>query len=140
MAVHLLHVRTPLSLYVAQWIPPRERAAHHRDSAARVLRPAHELLARFHIPCVSHVAVDRDRAGVIVAKARELRAKRIVIGAARDNTLTRFVEDAVIEKVSAQASVPVDVVASKSVSRLERFGVPLGVGAALGLLWLRLSD
>jgi nucleotide-binding universal stress UspA family protein len=89
---------------------------------------------------VVHVELGTDRAAVIVAKARELRAKRIVLGAARDNTLTRFVEDAVIEKVIEQAPVPVDVVAGKSVSRLERLGVPLGLGAALGLLWIRLND
>jgi K+-sensing histidine kinase KdpD len=81
-----------------------------------------------------------DRAAAIVAKARELRAKRIVLGAARDNTLTRLVEDAVIEKVIAQAAVPVDVVAAKSVSRIEQILLPVGLGAALGLLSLRLAD
>jgi nucleotide-binding universal stress UspA family protein len=140
MEVHLLHVRTPLSLYVARWISAGDRAAYHRDAAEQVLRPAQELLAGFHIRCVVHVELGADRAAVIVAKARELRAKRIVLGAARDNTLTRFVEDAVIEKVIEQAPVPVDVVAGKSVSRLERLGVPLGLGAALGLLWIRLND
>lgn len=140
MEVHLLHVRAPLSLYVAQWLSASGRAAYHRDAAEQVLRPAQDLLARFHIRCAAHVELGSDRAAVIVAKARQLRVKRIVLGAARDNTLTRFVEDAVIEKVIAQASVPVDVVAGRSVSRIERLWLPVGLGAALGLLWLRLGD
>jgi hypothetical protein len=61
-----------------------------------------------------------------------------VLGAARGNTLTRFVEDAVIEKVIHAAPMPVDVVAG-AVSRVERLGAD-GLSAALGLLWLRLGD
>jgi len=140
MEVHLLHARAPLPLYVAQWLPASGCAAHHRDAAERLLRPAQELLGRFHVPCMVHVALGRDKAALIVAEARRLRAKRIVLGAARDNTLTRFVEDAVIEKVIAQAGVPVDVVAGRSVSRVDRLWLPVGLAAALGLLSLRLAD
>jgi nucleotide-binding universal stress UspA family protein len=137
---HLLLLRDPLSRYVAQWLPASARAAFHRDAAEQALRPLQGSLARFHVPCAVHVEVVADRAAAIVAKARELRAKRIVLGAARDNTLTRLVEDAVIEKVIAQAAVPVDVVAAKSVSRIEQILLPVGLGAALGLLSLRLAD
>jgi nucleotide-binding universal stress UspA family protein len=133
--VHLLQVRTPFSLHVARWISARDRAAFHRDAAERMLQPLRAELARFHIPCTTHVAVG-DRAAIIVDEARRLRVHRIVLGAARDNTLTRFVEDDVIEAVCAAAGVPVDVIAGHAVSRLERIGVPLGFGTALGLLWL----
>jgi hypothetical protein len=34
----------------------------------------------------------------------------------------------------------VDVVSGRAVSRVERLGVPMGLSAALGLLWLRLGD
>jgi nucleotide-binding universal stress UspA family protein len=137
--VHLVHVRTPLPLYVARWIPGRERAAFHREAAERTLAPARDVLDRCHIRYAVHLERG-DRAAAIVAAARRLRADRIVLGAARDNTLTRFVEDAVIEKVIHTAPIPVDVVASRAVSRVERLGVPMGLSAALGLLWLRLGD
>ncbi|MGE5791543.1 MAG: universal stress protein [Bacteroidota bacterium] len=139
MEVHLVQVRTPLPLYVARWIPGRERAAFHRDAAERALAPARHLLERWHIRHAVHLELG-DRAAVIVAAARRLGADRIVLGAARDNTLTRFVEDAVIEKVIRTAPIPVDVVAGRAVSRVERLGVPMGLSAALGLLWLRLGD
>jgi nucleotide-binding universal stress UspA family protein len=139
MEVHLVQVRTPLPLYVARWIPGRERAAFHREAAEQALAPARHLLERWHIRHAVHLELG-DRAAVIVAAARRLRADRIVLGAARDNTLTRFVEDAVIEKVIRTAPIPVDVVAGRAVSRVERLGVPMGLSAALGLLWLRLGD
>jgi nucleotide-binding universal stress UspA family protein len=139
MEVHLLHVRTPLPRYAAQWISGRDRAAFHRDEAEKVLQPARELLERFHIPCAEHLELG-DKVRVIASAARRLRVQRIVLGAARDNSLTRFVQDATIEKVLDLSPVPVDVVASRSVARIERLGVPIGLGAALGLLWLRLSE
>jgi nucleotide-binding universal stress UspA family protein len=139
LEVHLLHVRRPLPLYVARWISGRQRAAFHRDAAEKALAPARDALERCHIRCAVHVELG-ERAAVIVAAARRLGADCILFGAARDNTLTRFVEDAVIERVSRAARVPVDVVAGRAVSRLERLGVPVGLGAALGLLCLRLGD
>lgn len=136
LEVHLLHVRPPLP---PCWMPARERAPFHREAAEQALAPARELLDRCHVRYAVHL--DRgDRAAAIVAAARRLEADRIVLGAARDNTLTRFIEDAVIEKVIHAAPVPVDVVAGRAVSRIERLGVPMGLSAALGLLWLRLAD
>jgi nucleotide-binding universal stress UspA family protein len=139
MEVHLVHVRTPPPPYVARWIPGGERAAFHREAAERALAPARNVLDSFHIRYAVHLELG-DRAAAIVAAARRLRADRIVLGAARDNTFTRFVEDAVIEKVIHTAPIPVDVVAGRAVSRVERLGVPMGLSAALGLLWLRLGD
>ena len=139
MEVHLLHVRTAISLHAACWISGRDRNAFHRQAAEKALRPVRDLLDAFHIRYVVHVELG-DKASVIVAVARRLDVDRIVIGAARDNSLVRLVEEPVIERVIDFAPVPVDVVASKSVSKLERVGVPLGLGAALGLLCVRLID
>ena len=139
MEVHLLHVRSPLSLHAARWLRGKARAASHCEAAERALRPLQRVLDGFHIRYAVHAEVG-DKAAVIVTMARRLGVDRIVLGAARDNSLTRFVEDSVIEKVIDTAPLPVDLVASKSVSRLERFGVPAGLGAALGLLCIQLSD
>jgi nucleotide-binding universal stress UspA family protein len=137
--VHLLHVGTPLSRHVARWMPARNCAGPRREAAEKALRAARDLLDAFHIRYTVHIEVG-DRAAVISTMARQLDVDRIVLGVARDNTLTRFIEDAVVERVTASGPVPVDVVAGKSVSRLERFGVPIGLGAALGLLSIRLGD
>jgi nucleotide-binding universal stress UspA family protein len=139
MEVHLLYVRTAFSLHAACWISGRDHTAFHRQAAEKVLRPVRDLLDAFHIRYVMHVELG-DKAPVIVAMARRLNVDRIVVGAARDNSLIRLVEEPVIERVIDFAPVPVDVVASKSISQLERFGIPIGLGTALGLLCIRLID
>jgi hypothetical protein len=69
-----------------------------------------------------------------------LSVDRIVLGAARERSFTRLVENSVIEKVIDFSPVPVDLVVGKAVAPLERFGVPTGIATALGLLWLRMVD
>jgi K+-sensing histidine kinase KdpD len=77
-----------------------------------------------------------DRADEICRAAQQLQCHHIVMGTARKNSLTRMLEDSVTHKVLENASVPVAVVAGREVSRLERWGVPAGVGLSLsGLLW-----
>jgi nucleotide-binding universal stress UspA family protein len=137
--IHLLHVRTPLSLEFARWLSGSDAVPSHRDAAAKVLAPVRKLLEALRIPYTVHLE-EGDKAPVIVAFAGRRKLDRIVLGAARERSLTRFVEDSVIEKVIDFAPIPVDLVVGKSVSPLERFGVPTGLGAALGLLWLRIND
>ncbi len=57
-----------------------------------------------------------------------------MMGTARKNSLTRMLEDSVTNKVLELAQVPVEVIAGSDVSKLEKFGVPAGVGAAVALL------
>jgi len=45
-------------------------------------------------------------------------------------------EDSITDRVLELTSVPVELVAGESVSRLERLGVPAGIGAAIALLVL----
>ena len=137
--VHLLHVTTPLSAGIAQWLKGSERAHARSDTANRILRPVKSLLDSVHIPTKVHLEVG-DEAPVIVAMSWRLKVDRIVLGAARERSLTRLVEDSVIVKVIDFSPVPVDLVVGKSVAPLERFGVPTGIAAALGLLWLRTVD
>jgi nucleotide-binding universal stress UspA family protein len=137
--VHLLHVTPPLSAEIARWFAGSESSPSRSDTADRILRPVERLLGSAHIPHTTHLEVG-DEAPVIVAMSWRLSVDRIVLGAARERSLTRFVEDLVIEKVIDFSPVPVDLVVGKSVAPLERFGVPTGIAAALGLLWLRMVD
>jgi nucleotide-binding universal stress UspA family protein len=133
--VHLLHVRTLLSLEIARWVSGSDAVPSHREAAENVLAPVRTLLDTLHIRHAIHLE-DGDKAPMIVKTAGRLKVDRIVLGAARDRSLTRYVEDSVIDKVLDFAPVPVDLVVGKSVSPLERFGLPAGLGASLGLLAL----
>ena len=131
--VHLLHVRVPLTQHVSQFVSRRNREAWHRDEAEKALAPARALLAQHGVPHSSAYKIG-DRAGVIVDEARRLRCHQIVMGTARKNSLTRMLQDSTTSKVLERTSVPVEVIAGTSVSRLERWGLPAGVGALAAMV------
>jgi len=132
--VHLLNVRTPLTQHAARFISKRDRAAYHRTEAEKALQPARALLERFGVPYAAHTEVG-DKAQVIDRVAQRLRVDQIVMGTARKNSFTRMIEDSVSNRVLELARVPVAIVPGDSVSKLERIGVPAGIGAMVALLF-----
>jgi nucleotide-binding universal stress UspA family protein len=133
MEVHLLNVQPPLSQHIAQFVSRRNRDAWHRDEAEKALGPARSLLANHGVP---HAASYRlgERAKTIVDEARRLRCSQIVMATARKNSLTRMLQDSTTNKVLETTTVPVEVIAGDEVSRLERWGLPAGLGALIALL------
>ena len=130
--VHLLNVQPALSRHVSQFLGRRTRDEFHRDEAEKAIAPATRMLDFAGVPYQTHIRVGaRDEA--IVDEARRLGCDRIVMSTARKNSFTRMIEDSTTNKVLEKTSVPVEVVAGDSVSRLERFGLPAGVSAALAL-------
>ena len=59
---------------------------------------------------------------------------------ARKNSLTRMIEASVTNRVLELTTVPVEVIAGDAVSKLERYGIPAGIGGALALLLLVVAD
>jgi nucleotide-binding universal stress UspA family protein len=100
----------------------------------RQLEPSRALLERLHVPCTVHLEEAADRVRGICMMARRIGAESIVLGTARNWSLTRLSEDALIQALLETAPVPVTVVAGKSVSALERYGVAAGLGATLALM------
>lgn len=133
MEVHLLHVRAPLTRHIAQFVSRRDRENFHKEEAERALAPARDLLNQFGVPHAEHVELG-EKAATINRVAQRLRVNQIVMGTARKNSVTRMLEDSVTNKVLEIAQVPVEVVAGQSVSKLEQFGIPAGVGAAVAFL------
>ena len=131
--VHLLHVRQPFSQHIACFSSAQNRASYHREAAEKALAPARELLTRFGVPHTDHVELGQ-RAETITRVAQRLGVSKIMMGTARKNSLTRLLEDSVTHRVIETAPMPVEIVAGEAVSKLERFGVPAGVAAALALL------
>ena len=137
--VHLLNVQTPLSRHVAQFLGKRTRDEFHRDEADKALAPARALLERHSVPYATHIKLG-EKAKVIVDEARRLRCSRIVLSTARKNSITRMLEDSTTNQVLEQTSVPVEVIAGEAVSKLERYGLPAGLGAAIALLLVAAAD
>jgi YjbE family integral membrane protein len=133
LEVHLLHVRPPFSKHVAQFSSKKNREAWHRELAERALKPAQEMLNKHSIPHAVHIEMG-EKAETIDRMAQKLRADKIVMGTARKNSLTRLLQDSVTNRVLEIARVPVEVIAGKEVSKLEKYGLPAGLGAALAAM------
>ena len=139
MEIHLLNVQPPFSRYIAQFTSERSRQDYHRNEAEKALRPIRQMLDGFGIPYSVHAEVG-EKAKCITDTARRLRCDQIVMSTARKNSLTRWVENSVTNKVLELTSVPVEVIAGDAVSKWERYGIPAGIGTALALLFLAAAD
>jgi YjbE family integral membrane protein len=124
--VHLLHVRGPLSSYVARFVSRGDIEAYHRQEAEKALAPARALLRRCNVPHAEHVATG-DRVGMINEMAERLGVSEIVVGTARKNSLTRILQDSVSHELLDTSPVPVRIVVGDTTSRLERFAVPASI-------------
>lgn len=133
LEVHLLHVRAPLSQYIARFLSRCDHQTYHQQEAERALAPARDMLGRSGVPYTGHVEFG-DKAETIHRVAEELGVHRIVMGTARKNSITRVIEDSVTSRVLEIAAVPVEIVVGRAVSRIERFGLPAGMGAAAAVL------
>jgi nucleotide-binding universal stress UspA family protein len=80
-----------------------------------------------------------DRAKAITDAAKRLRCDEIVMATARKNSLTRWIESSVTDRVIELTSVPVEIIAGDSMSKLERYGIPAAL-AALAALVLAVVD
>ena len=102
-------------------------------------RPVRELLDRFRVPHATHTEVGH-KAEAIAEAARRFHCDHIVMGTARQNSLTRMFESSVTNRVLDLTTVPVEIIVGDSISKLERFGVPAGIGAGLAALLLLTAD
>jgi len=139
MEIHRLNVQPPFNRDITRFVSRKNLHDYHRDEAEKALGPIKQMLDGFSIPYSVHAEVG-ERAKTISDAARRLRCDHIVLGTARKNSLTRLVENSVTNKVMELTTVPVEVIAGDAVSRLERYGIPAGIGAALALLFLAASD
>jgi len=133
MEVHLLNVQPPFSRHVAQFASRKNRDAWHREEAEKALAPARKLLEQHGVPHTANHKLG-ERAKVIVDEAKRLRCTQIVMGTARKNSITRMLQDSTTNQVLEMTPVPVELIAGNAVSKLERWGLPAGLGALVALL------
>lgn len=137
--VHVLNVQSPFPRHVGRHVGSRTCTAFHREQAVVLLAMARQPLEAAGVRCHVHWDVG-DRAQCIVDAARRLRCNRIVIGTTRKSLLVRLIEGSVVNQVIAHTSVPVEVIAGDAPSRLERIGIPAGIGTGLTALWLAAAE
>jgi len=140
LEIHLLNIQPPLSWHIARFVSGKSREEFHREEAQKVLRPARRLLDNAGVAYTLHFETGNDKAKIITETARKLECDHIVMSTARKNSLTRMLENSTTNKVLELTQVPVEVIAGDTVSRLERYGIPAGIGAILGLMFFAAAD
>jgi YjbE family integral membrane protein len=139
LRLHLLNVQPRLSRHAARFLSGGDRNTWHQLQADTAMAPARELLDKAQVPYDTHWCIGH-RAEEICRAAQSMGAHHIVMGTARKNSITRMVEDSTTAQVLDATSVPVEVISGSSVSKLERWGIPAGLGLGLsGLLWMALD-
>ena len=133
LEIHLLNVQAPFLGHIARFARQGSRHDYHRDQAAKALGPIKQMLDGFSIPYSAHIKTG-ERARTIADAAHRLHCDLIVLSSARENSLTRIIENSVTNKVLELTTVPVEVITGDSVHWVERYGIPAGLGAALALL------
>ena len=133
LEVHLLTVTVPLPQNIARFFSQAALGEFHQEEAGKALGGARMILDQAGVPYAYHVELGA-KAETINAMAGRLGADHIVIGTARKNSLTRLIQDSVISKLLRITKVPVEVIVGSGVSRIERFALPAGLGAALAVL------
>lgn len=135
LEIHVLNVQPPFSQHVCDFSSKSDRAEFHQEQAAQALAPVRQVLDDAGIPYTVHVELG-DKADCIVATARRIGCDCIVMSTARKSSLVRMVENSITNQVIERTSVPVEVIAGEPASKLERFGIPAGLGAGLLVLWM----
>lgn len=131
--IHILNVQPPFSRYVAKFVGRKDVRNYHKEQSGAALAPVRRVLDQFGIPYSVHVELG-DKAEIIASEARRLRCGQIVMSTARKNSLTRMIEDSTTNKVLELTDVPVEIISGDSISAMERYGIPAGLGAALAML------
>ena len=139
MHVHLINVQPRLPKDVTRYTRHDDVHAYQAECADKALSGAVALLDEASLPHSTHMSKG-DVIESIVACAKTLHCDRIVMGTARKNALIRFIEGSVINRLIARSDIPVEVIAKERGTLLERFAVPVGLGAGLMLLWAATSE
>jgi len=139
MEIHLLNIQPPFNKDIARFVSSKNRQDHHREQAEKALKPVRQMLDSHGIPYSVHAEVG-EKAKCIADTARRLRCDQIVMGTARKNSLTRWIESSVTNRVLELTPVPVELIAGDAVSKVERYGIPAALTALLGLLLAAVAD
>lgn len=131
---HLCNVQPKLYRHISKFLNKKTINEWQAERAKQAVNSAAKFLERAGVN-FSFTYVAGDKGEILLDEAQRLGCKRIVIGTAKKNTLSRLFENSTTAKLLEISDIPVEVVTGKSISTLERWGIPvLGAGAATALM------
>jgi len=131
---HICNVQPTLYTHIRKFLSKQTINEWQAERAQTAAKSASEFLEKAGAN-FSFTYVTGDKGEALRDEAQRLECNRIVIGTAKKNTLSRLFENSTTAKLLEISDIPVEVVTGKSLSTLERWGIPaLGAGAATALM------
>ena len=131
---HICNVQPTLYTHIRKFLSKQTIGEWQAERAQVAAKSASEFLEKAGAN-FSFTYVTGDKGEALRDEAQRLGCNRIVIGTAKKNTLSRLFENSTTAKLLEISDIPVEVVTGKSLSTLERWGIPaLGAGAATALM------
>ena len=131
---HICNVQPTLYTHIRKFLRKQTISEWQAERAQAAAKSASEFLEKAGAN-FSFTYVTGDKGEALRDEARRLGCNRIVIGTAKKNTLSRLFENSTTAKLLEISDIPVEVVTGRSLSTLERWGIPaLGAGAATALM------
>ncbi|WP_371817816.1 universal stress protein [Polynucleobacter sp. VK25] len=131
---HLCNVQPTLYRHIRKFLNKQTINEWQAERAKLAAQSASQFLERAGVS-FSFSYVTGDKGEALREEAQRLGCNRIVIGTAKKNTLSRLFENSTTAKLLETSDIPVEVVTGRSLSTLERWGIPaLGAGAATALM------
>lgn len=131
--ITLLNVQPRLPRHITRFATASAVRQLQEERAATAMKDAITLLDASDVSY--DVCVHKGEAAEQIAQqAMATGVERIVMASTKKNALVRFFQGSIVSKVMARTDVPVEVIACGEASKLERFGIPVGIG--LTFLWL----
>jgi len=131
--VMLTNVQPRLPRHITRFASASSVRQLQAERAEEAMKEAMSMLSSAGVEYDLHVHKG-DVAEQIAQCALQADVDKIVMGTTRKNALTRFFQGSIVNKVMALTDTPVEVVARGEAGKLERFGIPVGIG--LAFLWL----
>ena len=131
---HICNVQPTLYTHIRKFLSKQTINEWQAERAQAAAKSASEFLEKAGAN-FSFTYVTGDKGEALRDEAQRLECNRIVIGTSKKNTLSRLFENSTTAKLLEISDIPVEVVTGKTLSTLERWGIPaLGAGAATALM------
>ena len=131
---HICNVQPTLYTHISKFLSKQTIKEWQEERAYFAVKSLVDFLVKSGVS-FSFSYVRGDKGEALRDEAQRLECNRIVIGTSKKNTLSRLFENSTTAKLLEISDIPVEVVTGKTLSTLERWGIPaLGAGAATALM------
>ena len=131
---HICNVQPTLHTHIRKFLNKKTIGEWQEERAQIAAQSAADFLERAGVKFSFSYATG-DKGEALSNEAQRLECSRIVIGTSKKNTLSRLFENSTTAKLLEISDIPVEVVTGKSLSTLERWGIPaIGASAATALM------